>query len=185
MTCAPSGCPSRPTASSRRQPRMFVGAKDMHYVTADGRKVLDGTAGLWCCQCRPLPAQDHRGDPATGGGTRLRAGLPDGPPQGLRAGQPAGRPGSRRSRPCPLHQFRIGIGRDRAQDRPCLSPREGRRLALPPDRARARLSRRQFRRHLGRRHRRQPQDVRHPAHRCRPHAAHPHAGAERVHARRA
>lgn len=26
-------------------PRMFVGAKDMHYVTADGRQVLDGTAG--------------------------------------------------------------------------------------------------------------------------------------------
>jgi len=35
---------------------MFVGAKDMHYVTADGREVLDGTAGLWCVNaghCRP------------------------------------------------------------------------------------------------------------------------------------
>ncbi len=30
-------------------PRMFVAAKDMHYTTADGRQVLDGTAGLWCC----------------------------------------------------------------------------------------------------------------------------------------
>ena len=29
-------------------PRMMVGAKDMHYLTDDGRKVLDGTAGLWC-----------------------------------------------------------------------------------------------------------------------------------------
>ncbi len=29
-------------------PRMMVGAKDMHYVTDDGRKVLDGTSGLWC-----------------------------------------------------------------------------------------------------------------------------------------
>ena len=29
-------------------PRMFVAAKDMHYVTDDGRKVLDGTSGLWC-----------------------------------------------------------------------------------------------------------------------------------------
>jgi beta-alanine--pyruvate transaminase len=30
--------------------------KDMHYTTSDGRKVLDGTAGLWCCNaghCRP------------------------------------------------------------------------------------------------------------------------------------
>ncbi len=33
----------------KENPRMFVGAKDMHYTTADGRKVLDGTAGLWCC----------------------------------------------------------------------------------------------------------------------------------------
>ena len=32
----------------KRAPRMFVGAKDMHYTTADGRRVLDGTAGLWC-----------------------------------------------------------------------------------------------------------------------------------------
>lgn len=35
---------------------MFVGAKDMHYVTSDGREVLDGTAGLWCVNaghCRP------------------------------------------------------------------------------------------------------------------------------------
>ena len=29
-------------------PRMLVGAKDMHYVTDDGRQVLDGTSGLWC-----------------------------------------------------------------------------------------------------------------------------------------
>jgi beta-alanine--pyruvate transaminase len=32
----------------KKAPRMFVGAKDMHYVTSDGRQVLDGTAGLWC-----------------------------------------------------------------------------------------------------------------------------------------
>ena len=29
-------------------PRMLVAAKDMHYTAADGRQVLDGTAGLWC-----------------------------------------------------------------------------------------------------------------------------------------
>lgn len=40
----------------KKAPRMFVGAKDMHYTTDDGRQVLDGTAGLWCCNaghCRP------------------------------------------------------------------------------------------------------------------------------------
>ena len=29
-------------------PRILVSAKDMHYVAQDGRRVLDGTAGLWC-----------------------------------------------------------------------------------------------------------------------------------------
>lgn len=40
----------------KKAPRMFVAAQDMHYTTADGRQVLDGTAGLWCCNaghCRP------------------------------------------------------------------------------------------------------------------------------------
>jgi len=30
-------------------PRMLVAAKDMHYTASDGRQILDGTAGLWCC----------------------------------------------------------------------------------------------------------------------------------------
>ena len=29
-------------------PRLLAGAKGMHYVTPDGRSVLDGAAGLWC-----------------------------------------------------------------------------------------------------------------------------------------
>jgi beta-alanine--pyruvate transaminase len=29
-------------------PRQLVSAKDMHYQSADGRTILDGTAGLWC-----------------------------------------------------------------------------------------------------------------------------------------
>jgi len=32
----------------KRAPRMLVAAKDMHYTTADGRQVLDATAGMWC-----------------------------------------------------------------------------------------------------------------------------------------
>ncbi|MFA5580612.1 MAG: aminotransferase class III-fold pyridoxal phosphate-dependent enzyme, partial [Paracoccaceae bacterium] len=30
-------------------PRMLVGAQGMYYTSADGRAVLDGTSGLWCC----------------------------------------------------------------------------------------------------------------------------------------
>ncbi len=40
----------------KSSPRMLVSARDMHFVAEDGRSVLDGTAGLWCCNaghCRP------------------------------------------------------------------------------------------------------------------------------------
>ena len=33
----------------KKTPRMFVAADRMRYTTDDGRSVLDGTAGLWCC----------------------------------------------------------------------------------------------------------------------------------------
>jgi beta-alanine--pyruvate transaminase len=32
----------------KRSPRLFAAADGMHFVTPDGRRVLDGTAGLWC-----------------------------------------------------------------------------------------------------------------------------------------
>jgi len=34
--------------SFKADPRLLAKAKDMHFETPDGRKVLDGTAGLWC-----------------------------------------------------------------------------------------------------------------------------------------
>lgn len=33
----------------KKNPRIISGAKDMHYSSSDGRQILDGTAGLWCC----------------------------------------------------------------------------------------------------------------------------------------
>jgi beta-alanine--pyruvate transaminase len=35
--------------SFKKRPRIVVRAKDMHYFTAEGRAVLDGAAGMWCC----------------------------------------------------------------------------------------------------------------------------------------
>ncbi|MFO1147640.1 MAG: aspartate aminotransferase family protein [Alsobacter sp.] len=35
--------------SFKKNPRMIAGAKDMHYITPEGRKVFDAVAGLWCC----------------------------------------------------------------------------------------------------------------------------------------
>ena len=50
------GMPFTANRQFKQAPRMFVSAKDMHYTTTDGRKVLDGTSGLWCVNaghCRP------------------------------------------------------------------------------------------------------------------------------------
>ncbi|MFC7399377.1 aspartate aminotransferase family protein [Chelatococcus sp. GCM10030263] len=33
----------------KARPRVITGAKDLHYIANDGRKILDGAAGLWCC----------------------------------------------------------------------------------------------------------------------------------------
>src|SRR6187401_3409882 len=33
----------------KKNPRMLAGAKDMHYFTVDGRKLIDAAAGMWCC----------------------------------------------------------------------------------------------------------------------------------------
>jgi beta-alanine--pyruvate transaminase len=33
----------------KQHPRLMASAKGMYYTTTDGREVLDGTAGLWCC----------------------------------------------------------------------------------------------------------------------------------------
>ncbi|MGZ5091420.1 MAG: aminotransferase class III-fold pyridoxal phosphate-dependent enzyme [Burkholderiales bacterium] len=40
----------------KKSPRMLVAARDMHFIADDGRKLLDGTSGLWCTNaghCRP------------------------------------------------------------------------------------------------------------------------------------
>jgi beta-alanine--pyruvate transaminase len=33
----------------KKNPRLFVAAEGAYYTTADGKKVLDGLSGLWCC----------------------------------------------------------------------------------------------------------------------------------------
>ncbi len=40
--------PFTPNRQFKKEPRIVVSAKDMHYTSADGRPILDGSAGLWC-----------------------------------------------------------------------------------------------------------------------------------------
>jgi beta-alanine--pyruvate transaminase len=41
--------PFTPNRSFKKRPRLIARSKNMHYFTPEGREVLDGTAGLWCC----------------------------------------------------------------------------------------------------------------------------------------
>jgi beta-alanine--pyruvate transaminase len=40
--------PFTPNRQFKENPRLFVAAEGMHYVTSDGRRILDAMAGLWC-----------------------------------------------------------------------------------------------------------------------------------------
>jgi len=40
--------PFTPNRQFKRDPRILVSARDMHYTSHDGRQILDGSAGLWC-----------------------------------------------------------------------------------------------------------------------------------------
>ena len=143
---------------------MFASAEGMHYTTVDGRKVIDGTAGLWCCQRRPRPPRSRRRRRAAADEPRLRALVQSRPPAGVRFRQPA-RPRSRprgstaSSSPIPAPRsvdtaLKIALAYQRAA---------AQADAYAPDRPRARLSRRRFRRHVGRRHGAQPPRLRDPS----------------------
>src|ERR1700741_3341722 len=32
----------------KKQPRLLAGAKEMHYITIDGRNIIDAASGMWC-----------------------------------------------------------------------------------------------------------------------------------------
>jgi hypothetical protein len=44
----PFWLPMTPNRQFKSKSRFFVGAEGMHYITQDGRRILDGMAGLWC-----------------------------------------------------------------------------------------------------------------------------------------
>jgi len=41
--------PFTPNRAFKKAPRLISRAKDMHYYTVDGKAVIDGSAGMWCC----------------------------------------------------------------------------------------------------------------------------------------
>jgi beta-alanine--pyruvate transaminase len=61
--------PFTPNRAFKRAPRLIARAKDMYYFTPDGHAVLDGLAGLWCCNA------GHNRDPIVAAITRQAAEL--------------------------------------------------------------------------------------------------------------
>ncbi len=41
--------PFTPNRTFKKAPRLIARAKGLHYFTPEGRAVIDGTSGLWCC----------------------------------------------------------------------------------------------------------------------------------------
>ena len=177
--------PFTPNRAFKKKPRLIARAKDMHYYTPEGRAILDGTAGLWCCNAghnRPsIVAAIQRQ------ATELDfcSDLPVRPSAGVPARLAPGRSRAGRSRSRVLLQFRLRGLRHRAQDRARLSQCARAGLASASDRPRARLSRRRVRRHFGRRHGQQPQVLRFAARRRRPSARDLQSRASGLHQGRA
>ena len=157
----------------KSHPRLLARAEGMHYWTDDGRKMLDGVAGLWCVNA------GHGRKEITEAVSKQLATMDYAPP--FQMGHPPAsswRTGcqahARRSRSRVLHQLRLRVGRHRAEDRDRVSPRARRSRAPAPHRTREGLSRRRLRRHLGRRHGQQSQVLRHACCRASIICAHTH-----------
>ena len=145
----------------KARPRMIAGAKDMHYITSDGRKVIDGSAGLWCTNA------GHNRDSIVAA-IQAQAAELDYAPAFQFSHPKAFELASRVAALAPGdldHVFFCNSGSEAVDTalKIALAFHNVRRqcLARAADRPRARLSRRRLRRRRGRRHRQQPQAVRH------------------------
>ena len=60
LNLEPYWMPFTSNRAFKKDPRLFVSARGMYYTTADGRQVMDGMSGLWCCNaghCHPKLVQ--------------------------------------------------------------------------------------------------------------------------------
>ena len=156
----------------KARPRLIAGAKGMYYYTPDGRAMLDGAAGLWCCNA------GHNRDEIVAAIQAQAAELDFAP--AFQFGHPkAFALASRIAALAPGdldHVFFTNSGSEAVDTALKIALAywnvSGQGQPHAADRPRARLSRRRLRRHLGRRHRQQPQVLRQRARRRRPPAAH-------------
>jgi hypothetical protein len=112
----------------KKAPRMFVGAKDMHYTTSTAARCSTAPRACGACNaghCRPKIVEAIQSRPprwTTRRPSRWATPRPSSWPTG-------GRDRARRAWTSVLHQFGLRIGRDRAEDGARLPPRAGRGTA--------------------------------------------------------
>src|SRR5688572_26467132 len=164
----------------KSKPRMMATAEGMYYTTDDGRRILDGFAGLWCCNA------GHGRKPIVEAIQRQAATMDYAP--AFQMGHALAFELANRIvelAPKPLdHVFFCNSGSEAVDTALKIAlrwQRARRRGAHAPHRPRARLPRRGLRRHRGRRHPFQPQDVRRAHGRRGPPASHPQHQGVRVH----
>ncbi len=51
----PFWMPFTPNRHFKKEPRLISAAEGLHYLTPDGRRILDSSAGLWCCNAGHAP----------------------------------------------------------------------------------------------------------------------------------
>ena len=149
----------------KAHPRLLAKAEGMHYWTADGRKILDGVAGLWCVNAghgrREIAEAVHRQLATMDYAPPFQMGHP----AGVRAREPPRAPDTRVSITCssptPAPNPSTRRSRSRSPITACAA-----KVAAAAHRPREGLSRRRLRRHLRRRHGQQPQVVRPAARRA-------------------
>jgi beta-alanine--pyruvate transaminase len=155
----------------KKAPRLLARAEGMHYWTPDGR-ADPRRHRRPVVRATPATRPDRRGDPEAGGEMDYAPPFQMGHPLAFELAARVARAGAGRHD----HVFFTNSGSEAVDTALKMAlayhRARGEASAHAADRPRARLPRRQLRRHLGRRHRRQPQDVRHAAGRRRPPAAH-------------
>ena len=161
--------PFTPNKLFKSDPRLLTHAEGMHYTSMDGRKILDATAGLWCCNAGHGRERIVKAVQSAGGSSSISR-RPSSSAIRRRSSWPPDSPICFRESLDYAFFTNSGsrVRRHGAEDRAGLSACQGPGHAHPADRPRARLSRCRLRRHLGGRHGRQSQMVRPGPRRHRP-----------------
>ena len=115
----------------KKAPRLLAGAKDMHYFTVDGRKIIDAASGMWCTNAGHGRTQISEAIAKQAAALDYAPPFQFGIPQAFELASRIADLAPEGPRPRVLLQFRLGGRRYRAEDRARLSPDSAARAPAP------------------------------------------------------